>query len=157
MFSYEDGVFVAFLCWSWISIAAVIAINSRMERNLNKIGQRLSWLTMNIKTISQNDAHRTFIGKFLKFVLIYGLGLPFVLTSWLYVVYVVGLLIYRKSKDSGAPQAVREFRWKLRNKDMTFDELVKELMKVSDKDLSEFEQFRAKIVSEMQEQGLRAG
>ena len=31
----------------------------------------------------------------MKFLLLYGTGLPFVLASWLYVAYVVGLLIQR--------------------------------------------------------------
>ena len=95
--------------------------------------------------------------KVMKFLLLYGTGLPFVLASWFYVAYVVGLLIYRKSKDSGAPQAVREFRWKLRNTDMTFDQLVKELMKVTDQDPTEFEQVKADLVHELNEQGIRAG
>ena len=128
-----------------------------MNRNLHKIGQRLSWLTMIPKPMSAEEVHHTTIRKVMKFLLLYGTGLPFVLASWLYVAYVVGLLIYRKSKDSGAPQAVREFRWKLRNTDMTFDQLVKELMKVSDRDPDEFEKVKADLLRELDEQGLRAG
>ena len=109
------------------------------------------------KPMSAEEVHHTTIRKVMKFLLLYGTGLPFVLASWLYVAYVVGLLIYRKSKDSGAPQAVREFRWKLRNTDMTFDQLVKELMKVSDRDPDEFEKVKADLLRELDEQGLRAG
>ena len=109
------------------------------------------------KPMSAEEVHHTTIWKVMKFLLLYGTGLPFVLASWLYVAYVVGLLIYRKSKDSGAPQAVREFRWKLRNTDMTFDQLVKELMKASDRDPDEFEKVKADLLRELDEQGLRAG
>ena len=157
MFSYESGILVAVLLWLWVTISAIVSINSRMNRNLHKIGQRLSWLTMIPKPMSAEEVHHTTIRKVMKFLLLYGTGLPFVLASWLYVAYVVGLLIYRKSKDSGAPQAVREFRWKLRNTDMTFDQLVKELMKVSDRDPDEFEKVKADLLRELDEQGLRAG
>jgi hypothetical protein len=134
-----------------------VAINSRTNRNLQKIGQRLSWLTMTPKPMSAEEVSHSGLRKLMKFLLLYGTGLPFVLTSWLYVLYVVGLLIYRRSKDAGAPQAVREFRWKLRNTDMTFDQLVKELMKLSDRDPADFEQVKADLVRELHEQGLRAG
>jgi hypothetical protein len=154
LFSYEAGLLVAFLLWLWVTISAMVSINSRMNRNLHKIGQRLSWMTMTPKPMSAEDANRTAFGKVLKFLLLYGTGLPFVLASWLYVAYVVGLIIYRKSKDSGAPQAVREFRWKLRNTDMAFDQIVKELMKVSDQDPADFEKVKADLIRELHEQGL---
>lgn len=157
MFEYESGLILAFLLWLWITISAIVSINSRMNRNLQKIGQRLSWLTMSPKPISPEEASQTTFRKVMKFLLLYGTGLPFVLASWLYVLYVVILLVYRKTKDSGAPQAVREFRWKLRNTDMTFDQLVKELMKVSDQDPSTFEKVKADLIHELQEQGLHAG
>jgi uncharacterized protein (DUF1786 family) len=69
------------------------------------------------------------------------------------VALAVGTIIYRKSKDSGAPQAVREFRWKLKNTDLTFDQLVKELMKVSDQDPSDFERVRSQMLQELKERG----
>ena len=128
-----------------------------MNRNLHKIGQRLSWLTMTPKPMSAEELNYTTFRKVLKFLLLYGTGLPFVLTSWLYVAYVIALIIYRKSKDSGAPQAVREFRWKLRNTDMNFDQIVKELMKVSDQDPANFDKVRADLTLELYDQGIHAG
>ncbi len=148
MFSYETGVLLAFLLWLWTVISAIVSINSQTERNLNRIGQRLSWLTMVPKPISPEEANRSWLRKVLKFVLLHGIGLPFVLASWLYVFYIVGLFLYRKSKNAGAPQAVREFRWKLRNTEMTFDQLVSELMKVSDQDPADFERVKAELLQE---------
>jgi hypothetical protein len=157
VFSYEAGLLVAFCLWLWITVAALVAINSRMERNLNRIGQRLSWLTLTPKPLSPEEIHHSALRKVAKFLLLYGTGLPFVLASWLYVAYVVALLIYRRSKDSGAPQAVREFRWKMRNVDMTFDQLVRELMKVSEQDPATFDQVKQELLNELQERGVRAG
>jgi hypothetical protein len=107
--------------------------------------------------MSAEEANHSAFRKILKFLLLYGTGLPFVLASWLYVAYVVGLILYRRSKDSGAPQAVREFRWKLRNTEMTFDQIVKELMKVTDQNPADFEKVKADLIQELDEQGLRAG
>lgn len=150
MLSYETGVLLAFLLWLWSVISAIVSINSQMERNLNKIGQRLSWLTMTPKPVAPEEANRSWLKKVLKFLLLHGIGLPFILTSWLYVVYGVGMLLYRKSKDAGAPQAVREFRWKLRNTEMTFDQIVKEMMKASDQDPADFEKIKTEILQELE-------
>lgn len=49
------------------------------------------------------------------------------------------MLAYRITKDFGAPVSVKEFRWKLRNMDMNFDQIIKELMILSDTNPSEFE------------------
>ncbi len=45
----------------------------------------------------------------------------------------------------------------MKNADLTFDQLVKELMKVTEEDPSKFEEFRANIVHELQERGLPHG
>lgn len=153
--TYETGIFVAFLAWLWLSINAIISLNSRMQRNLNKIGQRLSWLSMTPKPISADEESHGLLRKIFKFLFLYGTGLPFVLGGWFYVLYVIGIIIYRKSKDAGSPQVVREFRWKLRNTDMSFDQLVKELVKVGELEPFEFERVKAELIAEMKERGLR--
>ncbi len=154
---YESGLLIALLLWLWLTITSIVALNSRMNRNLRKIGQRLSWLTMTPKPISREEVNHGFVRIGLKFVIVFGTGLPFIFASWLYVIYIVGILFYRKSKDSGAPQAVREFRWKLRNMDMTLDQIIKELMKVTDQDPNEFEAVKAEFVRELRDQGIVAG
>lgn len=157
MVSYESGLLLAFLLWLWAVVNALVLINSRMETNLNRIGQRLSWLTLTPKAMSAEDSIRSPFRKAVKFSLIFGAGLPFVLASWLYVAVVAGTVIYRRSKDAGAPQAVREFRWKLKNTDMSFDQLIKELMKVSDQDPADFEKFKSTMLHELGERGIRDG
>lgn len=119
MFDYETGLAIALLLWLASAVILTISINSRMNRNFNKVGQRLSWLTLTPKPISASDERRSPLSSVLKFLLVVGLGLPFVLLSWVYVAFFVGTFMYRRTKDSGAPQVVREFRWKLKNVDMT--------------------------------------
>ena len=102
-----------------------------------------------------SDQSRPFWKSFGKFLLIAAIGLPFVLLSWVQVFLYIGMAIYRKSKDAGAPQSVKEFRWRMRNVDMTFDEIIKELLKLNGKDLSEFDATKAAVIQEMREAGLR--
>lgn len=107
--------------------------------------------------MSAQEANHSFFRKAVTFLLICGIGLLFVLTSWLYVAYVIGFVLYRRSRDAGAPQAVREFRWKLRNTDMTFDQIVMALMKISEQDPANFEQVKADLLQDLNERGLHSG
>lgn len=155
MFSYEGGVLVGFLIWLYIAIMLPISINSTFERNLNRIGLRLSWLTLRPKIMNKEDSSRPPLKAVLKYVFIIGFGLPLVLLSWAYVAWALGAVVYARTKDAGAPQNVREYRWRLRNMDLTFDQLVKEQMKAADEDLQNFEDYRANIISDMQARGLQ--
>ena len=157
MFDYETGIFVAFLLWLYNAVMVVVSVNSRLERNLNQMGQRLSWVTLTPKAMEPGDLSRSTTSKILKYLLVVGIGLPFVLLSWLNVGLAIATILYRRAKDSGAPQAVREFRWKLRNTDLTFDQLVRESMKAVEADPSKFEEFRAAMVTELEERGLPHG
>ena len=157
MFDYETGIFVAFLLWLYNAVMIVVSVNSRLERNLNQMGQRLSWVTLTPKAMEPGDLSRSTTSKILKYLLGVGIGLPFVLLSWLNVGLAIATILYRRAKDSGAPQAVREFRWKLRNTDLTFDQLVRESMKAVEADPSKFEEFRATMVTELEERGLPHG
>lgn len=125
MFDYETGLLLAFLLWLYNVITSIVVINSRFERNMNKIVQRFSWLTMTMKWMDADDLKRSALMKFVKFSFLQFLGLLFVLTSWLSVLSTIGQIIYRMSKDSGAPQKIKEFRWKMKNMDMTFDQVVR--------------------------------
>lgn len=154
MFSYENGLAIAFFLWLIGTIHMLVSINSKLQRNLNKIGQRLSWITLSPKPMEAEDLSRSTFSKTVKFIFIAGIGLVSVLLSWLYVAMFFGTFIYKRIKDAGAPQAVREFRWKLRNADLSFDQLAKELMKVLEHDPANFEKFREDLVQDLKNQGL---
>ncbi len=157
MFSYETGVGLAFLLWLYNAVMIIVSINSQFERNLNRIGQRLSWFTLLPKPMEPEDQTRSTGSKVLRYLLIVGVGLPFVLLSWLNVLLAAATIIYRWAKDSGAPQVVRELRWRMRNVDMTFDQIVKELMKASDVYSSKYEEFKGNLVRELEERGVKHG
>jgi hypothetical protein len=150
--TYENGLVVALLLWLFNAIMIVVSVNSQMNRNLNKIGQRLSWVTFRSKTMERYDLRRPWWKSLLKYLLIVGFNLVFTLASWLYVAGAVVMYIYAKSKDSGAPEAIRAYRWKLKNIDMSFDDMIREAMKLSEKNPEEFEQFRKDMRAAMDDQ-----
>ncbi len=154
MFSYENGLGIAFILWVVGNINVLVMINSKLQHNLNKIGDRLSWLTLTAKPMNEDDIKRSNLSRVFKFIFIAGIGLLSVLLSWLYVALFVGAFIYRRVKDAGAPQAIREFRWKMRNIDMSFDQLIKEIMKISDEDPANFETIRENTLQELKNRGL---
>ena len=156
MFEYETGLLLAFVLWLANAIVIVTSVNSTLEQNLNRIGQRLSWVTLTPKTMDQDDVARSTLAKVFRYLIIVRAGLPFMFLSWLYVAD-VGLALYRRARDSGAPQVVRDFRWKMKKTNLSVDQIVRELMKVSEEDAANFEQFRTKLVAEMRDRGLSVG
>lgn len=154
MFSYESGVAVAAMLWLYSAISLLVTINSTLERNLNRIGQRVSWLTRRPKPLEAEDQTKSLFSKVLKFTIIFGLSFPFIFLSWVYVALALAQVAYGLSKDFGAPQLVREFRWKMKNADLTFDQIVKELIKFESEGPENFDAFRANIINEMRERGL---
>ena len=128
---YELGVGAAFCIWIGSLVWLVVSLNSQLERNFNKVGLRLSWLTLSPKPMSNNYRQRSFARKLSKSLIIFSLGFVGVLFSWLSVVFFIGSFIYSHLKDAGAPQEIKEFRWRMRNMDLTFDDVAQGLALVS--------------------------
>ena len=121
---YEIGCGVAFFIWLGSLVMLLISINSQLERNLNKVGCRLSWLSLRPKPMDNNHHQRGFLRNAGKFLFIALWGFISIWFSWLYVAINIGSFAYFHLKDAGAPQSVKEFRWRMRNIDLTFDEIV---------------------------------
>ena len=165
MFTYENGVLLAFLLFLYGTLNVLIKINSTMEKNLNKVGMRISWLTLNPKDMTSATDNPSFLYKFLKFVGISLFGLALVLLSWIQVFGFIGLYLYRLNQDYGAPTYIKNYRWNLRNIDMSFDMVAKEMFVVAEKQgaflyTSEVEkdnlflEFKKSIVNQMISRGL---
>ena len=122
---YEKGLVLALFIWLFNAGRLIVNVNSQLERNLHRMGQRLSWVTVTPKPSSGEEwGHRTWFGKLCKFLFLALLRLIFAFTSWLYVLTALGGLAWALAKDAGAPAAVREFRGKMKNVDISFDHLV---------------------------------
>lgn len=154
MLSYENGVLVALLIWAYHMVMTLILINSKFERNLNKIGLRLSWYVLNIKPMSANDKNASILKKIGKFLLIAAMGFIGIFFSWVTVAWQIGAFLYLRNKNSGEPQSVREFKWHLKNRELTFDQVLREFMKAGGEENQDYETFRANVISDMESNGL---
>jgi len=151
---YESGVFVALLIWMYGVISSIITINSRMERNLNKVGQRRSWIDGSIKMMTKADVERSLFASAFKFFIVWAISFFFIVFSWLQVALVAAILVYRWNKDSGAPQSIREFRWKLKNSDLSFQQVVTEMYKVGEMTSPTLEEFITDTAKELRSRGI---
>lgn len=117
---YELGVLIAFVLWAYTTVMMVVNANSQLSRNLRKVGMRLSWLTADPvpADVRAGTGWRVFAA-----LVLVGFGLVSIVLSWVNVAWWVGMFIYRKSKDAGAPAPVKELRWKMRNVDLTAEQI----------------------------------
>jgi len=153
--SYEDGLIIAFFMWLAGNVLMIINSFSLFNRNLKKIGYRLSWVSGDPKFMTDADVQRPIWLSALKLLFIAGAGLAFCLLSWVYVFSAVGMFLYRKAKDSGAPENVKNYRWQMRNVDMTRDQVIKELMKAENIAPEKFEEYKEVMLTAMRNNGLR--
>lgn len=137
---YELGITVAFLIWLVGIGSIIVRKNSLLERNLNKIGRRTSLFGLGV-TDAKYPKPSIWVS-IAKFALLIIVNLPFIFLSWGYVALVVLFYAYAFTKDIGAPQSFKEYRWKLRNIDMSFNEIIKEIVKLEGLDESEYPRVR---------------
>ena len=114
----------------------------------------MSWLTLTPKMMTSVDIQRSTTAKFFKFIFIVVWQGFFVFLSWINVLINLVAIIYRVSKDKGAPREVREFRWKLRNRDLTFDEMIREIIKVNGLNEADFEKIKQSKINDLIEVGV---
>lgn len=152
--SYEDGIFWAFLIWCFYTINLIIKLNSTANENLQKVGLRLSWLTLQPVEITARYQNMHALLRGLLFFALLLFGLVLTLLSWLYVALVLGETLYRWQKDLGAPEEVKSVRWRLRNVEMNFDEVVELLMKLSGRPENEADACKTEIRERLNRNGV---
>ncbi|MGB3109982.1 MAG: hypothetical protein WBB40_05265 [Psychrobacter alimentarius] len=137
---YETGVTVAFLLWLYGCISTVVRKNSLLEKNLNRIGKKTSLLGSDIVDVRypKDSASKSM----LKYVAVMGVSLILIVFSWLYVAVSLFAIFYSFRKDLGVPLVIKEYRWKLRNVDMSFDEIIKAIVQLEGLDESEYPRVR---------------
>jgi len=147
---YETGLIIAMAIWLFKIVWAYQHLNSNVNSNLNQIGQRISWLDFKTKPITKEHLQEGLFYKVIKFLVIWVI-VPFVfaLTSWVYVVYSLGVFLYRKSVDSGKPAVVKEMQWRMRNQSLNFDQVVEVMIKANNMDETKIEEYKQAIRNEM--------
>jgi hypothetical protein len=123
---YESGVLNAFLFWLYNSAMAIALVNSQLNKNLNKVGMRISWLNGNPKPMTASDQQINYLSISIKVVFFVLLGLISLLLSWILVALYVVMMTWKFAKDSGVPESVKNYRWVMRNKDLSRDEVIAE-------------------------------
>lgn len=152
---YFSGVGVAAMMVLWGCGTMLIKVNSLMNRNFKKIGLRLNWVLQGVGSWTAEDAKRNVWRSIGKFAFIFAFDMLFIVASWLYVAYYLGTVVWRWSKDRDAPQSIKEYRWKMRNVDMSFVEVVREMWKLNESTVP-FEEFLAVTADEVREKAYRA-
>jgi diacylglycerol kinase len=152
--TYESGLFIAFLLWIYGLVMTLVSINSQMEKNLNKIGVRLSWVNQNAKDMTYEDVDKPFWKSVLKFLLLAAFGFVLMFLSWIQVAMTAGMIVWKWHKDSGTPQVIKEFRWKMRNLDLTRDQVIEELAKTDGIAPENYETYKQTLLQQMRERGL---
>ena len=146
MFNYENGLLISFFLYCYYIFNLIVTLNSLGEKNLNKVGERHSWLNLKIKLMDSSDLNRSLLNKIGKFLVVAIWQSLFIFLSWINVFIGVSYVIYGRYKDSDAPQAVKDFRWKLKNLDMTFDEIVLEIIKVKGLKIENFDDCKKELI-----------
>lgn len=150
---YETGVGVALLVWLASQVFGVVERMSIKARNLRRFGMKVSALG-ELQPITENDAKRHWAVRLLVHAGVALIGLLSTLLSWVYVAFYVGNLAWIWSKQVGAPAEVREFRWRLKNIDMSLDDLIRASMKAQGIAADRFEEVRSAHVEDMRARGL---
>ena len=138
---YNWGVWISFLHWLFESVFLILLINSRLEKNLNKVSQRLSWLSNYPKPIESIDQiHPPKYKMIFKYVFLRLFNLCFIFLSWFYLFYLFVNTIFNRYKRDGEPEVMKTFRWRMRNQDLTYDQILVELYKteLTDQSYDEF-------------------
>lgn len=154
MFTYENGLLIAILYWLYSAVMMVVQLNSQLQKNLNRIGERLSWTNLEPKPMTSGDLNGSAWGKILKYLLIVSIGFVTVFLSWISVGLTVLSLMRRFWRSYGAPQSVKELRWKMRNLDMSFDAIVLESFKLDNRGCVTFQEYKEMIQRDLVSRGL---
>lgn len=142
---YEKGIMLALALYIYQVASIVYLKNSRLNQNLKKIGYRIGWYGKTKPASSKTGAVMLIIK-----VLVWLSGLIFILFSWFYVLLVGGWYIYQLLSSLTAPPEIKRLRWKMRNLDMSFDEILREQMIAQNMDLAYFDEYKQNYIAEMQ-------
>lgn len=126
MSNYELGVFWAFIIWLIETSRLVFSLNSQLNRNLRKVGCKIRWAGGQPRMMEQDEINPTRIKVITKSSLYLLWGMISIALSWLFVIY--STVRHIKSFCSyyfDTPEVVKIQRFKMKNIDMSFDEILK--------------------------------
>ncbi len=126
MSEYELGVFWAFIIWLIETSRLFLSLNSQLNKNLRKVGCRLRWSGGQPRMMEQDEINPTRNKVIVKTSLYVLWGLISIALSWLFVIYSTFKAVKSfYSYNFGSPEVVKIQRFKMKNIDMSFDEILK--------------------------------
>ena len=113
---YEVGVTVSLLVSMVRMVALISALNSTLATNLNKVGIRIRWS-------GGFSSEPSSINPLIKFILACLSALFCSLFSWLGLAIEIGWALSVMSRLSGMPEDVKARLWKLKNENLSAEQV----------------------------------
>lgn len=151
---YETGIAFSLLLSLISGIRLALLLNSTLSRNLTKIGWRISWLSHQPKPIYAGEWSQSNYAPYAKALLLVVLGLVASVLSWLNVVFSAAQLWHGYAKDWGAPESVKEIRWKLKNIDLPRREIFRYMHSMVGDPSIELDKYIESMEEDMRERGV---
>ena len=150
---YELGLLIALAMWLFGQALLIASLNSTFATNVQRLGMRISWSTLRPRPAERPDHTGLTIGKFFKWFLLAVAGLLWALTSWLAVVSFVGLVLYNISQAVGMPQALKEWKWRMKNQLLSQADLVTGTLQASGIGQEEIPSRAREMLADLNERG----
>lgn len=126
MSDYELGLLWALIIWLIETLRLFLSLNSQLNRNLRKVGCRIRWTGGQPTMMEQDEINPTKKNIIIKYSLYLLWGLISVALSWLFVIYsFIRWIKLFYSYNFDVPEAIKIQRFKMKNIDMSFDEVLK--------------------------------
>jgi hypothetical protein len=152
---YLYGLCASVLIWAANVAKLLYRPKSLRERNLHRIGLRTSRVSTQLKFLYGSDLSQSrSITLAIFWAIVLG-EMLLLLGSWLYVAWWAAWRVRTFANDYSPPREVMDYRWKLRNMDMPFDQHVRESIKANGGDLSKFAEIHSDTLALMRRHGLK--
>ena len=66
----------------------------------------------------------------MKYIFIISLNLLLIFFSWVYLFYVFVNTMFNRYKQDGEPEVMKTFRWRMRNSNLSYEQILQELYKI---------------------------
>ncbi len=131
LYFYFLGVIIALLFETFHSIKLIRELNSRHATNFRRAGYRISWMTQEGKVIGPRYYKFDPYFVFMKSIAFLVTQIIESLLSWITVIlHIRGWLNFREAQKE-MPAALKELRWRIRNMDLTGEEVIRTMVQIS--------------------------
>ncbi len=120
---YELGALIA-------AVMVCLSLAANLMSSWTALGSNLALMDLRVSIFTGQPVplgRRSLLGKILRASLWIVSLIVSAALSWITVISMAGMFLYKKSKDAGAPQSIKELRWRMKNIHMTREQIDKEI------------------------------